>query len=124
MKPVRTTTRDLILALPDRWIKVYPKPLEIWPGGLVFGAPGKSRNTMDILAQLRALDLGTCTVEDVARIIGNDTWTRQVCNACDKVTDVTITVGQEPGWDSCTAQLCPRCVGEADELVDYDNDFK
>lgn len=100
MKPRVTTKRDLIRQVADRWEERYGK-----------GDYGQDK--LRILAELRSLDKEHCTESDVARVIGNTTWTRNECHACGQCVDVTVTVGEEPDYESCTATLCPGCLGDA-----------
>jgi len=73
------------------------------------------RNTADtskkeVLAQLKTLDIEKATVEDVAQIIGNYSWTRLICDECGEDVPAVVLVGQEPDYDSSTVYLCKSCA--------------
>lgn len=75
--------------------------------------------------QIEALDLDTCSKEDVAEILGNSLWTNLKCDECERQVDRVIQVGQEPDYESSTAFLCVDCVTKAHALItakDAEND--
>jgi superfamily II helicase len=51
--------------------------------------------------------------EEVNKIIGNDAWTRCTCDNCgnNRVREV-LQVGQEPDYESSTANICAACLKE------------
>lgn len=53
------------------------------------------------------------SADDVDRVIGNTSWTQCRCDECDTVCEEVIQVGQEPDYDSSTAELCFDCVLDA-----------
>ena len=55
--------------------------------------------------------------EEVAAIIGNESWTRNRCMECGRDVEVTVRFVMEPGWE--WADICPHCLRKA--LVLYDN---
>lgn len=94
------TQRDRILTVADRWRRQY-------------SYKGVDQDKLDILKNLEALDLATCSAEDVDRVIGNNSWTCVDCNECEAKTDWVIVVGEEPDYESQTARLCRSCVQRA-----------
>lgn len=108
-----TTHRDAIRNVANRWIEQYAPftndlPLFSFRNGL------KSEKTKkQISEELDALNKETATPQDVASIIGNESWTRLVCNECNKEVDAILTVGEEPDYESHTADLCMDCVRKA-----------
>lgn len=72
----------------------------------------------DIAEKLDALDVETATAEDVAAIIGNDSWCKpSKCNECGETVPVAVMVGEEPDYESATATLCFSCVEKALSLM-------
>jgi hypothetical protein len=57
------------------------------------------------------------TEEDVSSAIGNDSWTRNKCHECGLDCDTVIVLGEEPDYESNTAQICPSCIKKAVDLV-------
>jgi hypothetical protein len=57
------------------------------------------------------------TEKEVIEVIGNDTWTQNKCYECDKDVDVTITLGEEPDYESYTTTICKDCLIKALELM-------
>lgn len=91
------TQRDCILEVCDRWRSQY-------------SYKGVGQDKLDTLKKLEALDLTTCSAEDVNRTIGNNSWTDLNCNECKAKTDWVLVVGEEPDYESRTASLCRACV--------------
>jgi hypothetical protein len=94
------TQRDLIRDIVKRWEEQY-------------GKRPPEKDKADILERLKALDRKTCNAEDVARAIGNTSWTELRCDGCRKYVTEAVTVGEEPDYESSTADLCRDCVAEA-----------
>jgi hypothetical protein len=67
-------------------------------------------------AQLLALGANP-DPEDVNRIIGNKTWTQQWCNEPQCGGVAVVEVGQEPDYESSTANLCRDCLKKVAALV-------
>ena len=58
------------------------------------------------------------TPQEVAAIIGNDSWTRvEDCDDCGMDESAVVMVGQEPDYDSATAYLCKLCVEKLVQLM-------
>lgn len=55
--------------------------------------------------------------EDVNKVIGNDSWTRVACDECGEEVYAVVQIGQEPGYDSATAEVCLSCLVNAVELI-------
>lgn len=99
MNPRLITQRDLIRALPANWREQYPD--------------GGYHGHKHVQALLDALDLELATPEQVAAIIGNDSWTTLNCDGCDQRKPWIVQVGAAPDWESATARLCGQCLAEA-----------
>lgn len=69
-------------------------------------APG---NAEHVYIALSALPTGA-TEEDVVAIIGNNSWIECKCNQCWRDVDAIVSVGEEPDYESRTADLCRDCV--------------
>lgn len=68
--------------------------------------------------QLVALS-ADATAADVAKIIGNDSWAGPSrCHECGESALCTVQVGQPPGYESHTAELCEGCVRKALSLFE------
>lgn len=91
--------RQLILNVCNKWRKQYEPFDKHYP------------DKRTIYENLKKLDLETCSAKDVADAIGNSTWTRMTCSECRKDVDWVIQVGQEPDYESETANLCRDCAG-------------
>lgn len=73
--------------------------------------------------ELDALDPKTATPEDVARIIGNESWcTPQRCHECNDYSWDTVTLGEPPDYESSTATICVGCLRKAVALVEDNPD--
>lgn len=66
------------------------------------------------IQKLSALDLDTCTPEEVDAIWGHNGWNSMpFCGHCgDRDQDVTYQIGEEADYESRTAYLCQACIAE------------
>lgn len=99
------TRRQLIESVADRWGHEYREYYGAFPH-----AVGK-------LAELKSLDIATCSREAVDEIIGNSTWTRNECDVCGQDVDVVVHLGDKPDYDAQWIDVCPDCLKKAIELV-------
>ncbi len=77
----------------------------------------KAQTAGDIEDQLAALNPEKATAKDVERIIGNS-WCGSVdCDECGVQSYECVTLGQEPDHESCTANICARCLRKALQLI-------
>lgn len=68
--------------------------------------------------RLAALDPETATADDVARVIGNNSWVRpHKCDECGHESWDVVRVGEAPDYESSTAELCARCLTAAVSLL-------
>lgn len=67
--------------------------------------------------KLAQLDGETATVEEVNKIIGNNSWTRLTCNECGAHVTAVIEVGEPSDYESRTAHLCRPCLERALEFL-------
>ena len=101
------TIRDQIRACPDRWRQQY------------IGQKYEQKDKVLIYANLLKLDTETCSAEDVAKIIGNDSWAcEQKCYECDQYHATVLQIGAEPDYESSTTWLCMGCVAKAAALFE------
>ena len=57
------------------------------------------------------------TEENITKIIGNSSWTKNACDECGKDSDKLVVIGQAPDYDSSTASICPDCLKKAIDLI-------
>lgn len=103
-----TTQRQKIQSVAERWRKQYPvERCESQPDKAV------------IYEKLCALDLNTCSADEVNKIIGNSSWTRfDGCHECGNEEKQTVMLGQEPDYESYTAWICADCLRKALKLIE------
>jgi hypothetical protein len=53
--------------------------------------------------------------DDVDRIIGNDSWTRNMCSCCHKHSERVVSVDVTGGEYS--THICEKCVRKMSELL-------
>lgn len=97
-----TTKDDLVKQLPARWRKAYDSGTYGADKALILEA----LEAEPVLAEARANE-----------IIGNESWTRNECDECGQDCFATVTVGQEPEYDSATASICLSCLQKAVALA-------
>ena len=97
------TQRDLIRGVADKWRKQYD--------------PSSEAAVINKWKQLDALDKDPASVDDVARIIGNKSWTRITCHECKNDVSEAVEVGEPPDYESNTAVICRSCMTKAVTLL-------
>lgn len=72
-----------------------------------------------VSVELAALDKETATAEQVAEIIGNGSWVRErTCDECGQSSWGIVQLGEEPDYESCTADICADCLRSALKLLE------
>lgn len=80
----------------------------------VWASTMRNSDTGTIDVELRALDVETATPQDVAAIIGNDSWCcPQRCDECGDRKWQVVRLGEEPDYESATANICVDCLRKA-----------
>lgn len=103
------TERELIRSVAARWRHQYGDRGDYSSRRLRSG-----KTAAEVAAQLDQLDPETATAADVARIIGNDSWTRVAeCDECRGRAPCVVEVGEPPDYESSTARLCLPCAERA-----------
>lgn len=60
--------------------------------------------------------------EQVNEVIGNDGWTRMTCDECGNDNPpVVVQLGQEPDYESRTANVCLECLRKAVTAAEKSN---
>jgi len=93
------TKRVKIREVSVRWIEQYGRTL--------------NEKHKLIGEKLNALDVETATPEEVTGIIGNDSWTWIRCDDCREDAEKVVQLGDEPDYDSATANICLPCLQKA-----------
>jgi hypothetical protein len=104
------TERDLIRDVVKRWELQYPEEKV-----QQFKYPHLNFN--DICNSLKKLNLETCSAQDIENIIGNESWTRILCDGCGQNVTWVIQLGQDPDYESNTVHLCKECFKKAIGLI-------
>lgn len=77
--------------------------------------PTLSGSSKTISEKLHALNLSKVSANTVNKIIGNDTWTRLVCDECRKpVTKVAVLYNPDDG--SAVFNICEACATKVKTL--------
>jgi len=107
------TERDKIRGVAEAWKRQY-----FHCNNRKWGGTLKRPSTEEVYSNLLALDTKTATPEDVAKIIGNGSWARLTCNDCRKDVKAVVECGEEPDYESSTANLCVDCLKVALGLLE------
>jgi len=86
------------------------KVAERWAGQYKGGAYGADKH--DKLKKLRALG-DAPNPNDIDLVIGNNSWTRTSCHECGKDNIDVVEIGQDPDYESYTADICKPCLEKA-----------
>ena len=99
--------RTDVACVAERWRAQYP------PGSKTARGP-----TDPIYEALKSLDPATATATDVEKIIGNRSWAGVYsCHECNADVTEVVELGQEPDYESHTAQICHSCLIKAVSLI-------
>jgi hypothetical protein len=75
-------------------------------------------DTAAVYERLAALDVDTATAADVEAIIGNRSWCEpQRCHECGVRSWHVVQLGEDPDYESATANICTDCLRAALALV-------
>lgn len=99
------TERSRIKTVAERWDVVYGPEFRPIAGG----------SSKTISEKLHALNLSKVSANTVTKIIGNDTWTRIVCDEClNPVTKVAVLYN--PGDGAAVFKICESCATKVKTL--------
>ena len=102
---ITISKKEKIELIPYRWKQQYCNK-DVW----MYGA-----DKIDIYKKLSQTN--PLTEELVNQIIGNKSWTENICDECGKDSDVLIQLGQELYYESATACICKDCLDKAIKLA-------
>jgi hypothetical protein len=114
------TVRDLIRDIVATWLASYPV---CDPQHHMHRAALKmdhSRKSIEIYGKLLKLDVETATPKDVAKIIGNDSWTAMECDECGEKKPVAVArVGLDSDFDDRPeTTICRACLKSALDAIE------
>lgn len=111
------TIRSQIRDVSERWDRRYKSG--------TYGA-----DKVETGKRLAEIDPETATAEEVAAIIGNDSWAcRQDCDECGEESTIlvrvggepdyrgVVRVGEEPTYGSAPSEICQECLNTAVQLM-------
>lgn len=81
------TQRDLIKGVYERWLHQYPEP-----------QPEDKKQIATILSKL---DLSVASAKEIDEIIGNNTWTTELCQECDNRKENYLVLGEDMEFVLC-----------------------
>ena len=99
------TERSRIKGVADAWDAQY---------GPEFRPVRKGRSE-EISEKLHALNLSKVSAATVSKIIGNDLWTRLVCDECQKPV-AKVAVLYHPDDESAVFKICEACATKVKTL--------
>jgi hypothetical protein len=67
--------------------------------------------------ELAKLNKETCSAEDVNNLINSD-WVSMRCHDCGNMVKTFVELGEEPDYESYTANICLDCLKKAVNLVE------
>lgn len=98
------TIRSQIRDVSERWDRRYKS-----------GIHGADK--VETGKRLAEIDPETATAEEVAAIIGNDSWAcKQDCDECGEESEILVRVGEEPYYRR--AAICQECLNTAVRFSD------
>lgn len=78
------------------------------------GTYGMDKRGRMVGRELAALNVETATAMQVAEIIGHNGWVKpQKCDECGTESWKIVQIGEEPDYESSTANICADCIRKA-----------
>lgn len=99
------TKHQILKTLPNRFRFQYNSNRKLLDG----------KFTDDIYDLL--IDEENLTEEKAIEIIGNKSWTDNICDECKKDVNALIYLGEEPNIESNTAAICKDCLLKSVNLI-------
>lgn len=93
------TKEAVIKEVPRRWKETY------FLGGIWKYGEDKERIYNNLVKAK--------TEEEINTIIGNTSWVDIKCNECGKYVTEVVQLGEEPDYESYTADICFECLQKA-----------
>ena len=104
----RITERDRILSVAEAWDAQYSINIK----GAI---PRANAEKLAISKRLHAMNLNKVNASAVDKVIGNDSWTRVMCEECEKdVGQAVVLYGS--GSDSAI-EICESCLNLAKRVI-------
>ena len=95
---------EMCQCVPDRWAQQYRRlPSTDWK--------------YHVTQKLADLPMNERTPEKISAIIGNDSWTSNECDECDKDCEVLVRLGEEPDYDARWCDVCFDCLSKACDMA-------
>lgn len=106
-------TRELIKEVAAGWLEQYRSH----PSN--YTVSDQNCGWVETYGKLCSLDTATATSEDVARIIGNDSWTIPWCHECDAEAEdlILVRLGASEGETKSGSAVCKQCLQKAINLL-------
>jgi hypothetical protein len=99
------TKKSILELLPYKYATQYPQNSQFFDGSW-------SDDKIKLLKAEVPL-----TEERANEILGNNSWTRNKCDECNNDVYATVQLGQEPDYESATANICLDCLKKAVKLA-------
>lgn len=107
-EPIVILKRDVIRSVRARWSYQYPRDdYTFWDGS----------TAGEIRPRLAALDLETCSSEDVDKAIGSGGWADNRCDHCGEDVEALVRFGERPNYEARWQDLCLKCLVEGVEIL-------
>ena len=103
--------RTVIKLVPRRWREQYHD--RRWE--TITTKHGRDISADAIYQQLQALDLDTCSEQDVIDIVENSSWTTIRCEACERSVEHAVLIDGNAGTTGVL--ICPSCIGKATKFL-------
>ena len=109
------TTRDKIKDVARGWYENFRQEIH-------GTSSSPAKDIKDIYVKLLALDLEMCPEEEITSIMGNDKWTKLICDNCEKEVDDVVEIDDDPDEEYKAPTFCFDCIKEAyGEVVEKEN---
>lgn len=111
------TQRQVIQDVLNSWRRQYAD----YSRELLIGRPGNQRAIGIIESHIAALNLDTCSVEDVDVAIGVSGWASNECDMCgSKNNERIVRIGEATDSYMRGVDLCPECLKRAYSILEQE----
>lgn len=99
------TQREIIKAVPDRFLASFGSALD----SMAAWKPGWTRR--NIANALQAMEVRTCTPQEIDAVIGRKGWASNECDVCgEENAPITLRIGDEPDYEARWQDICLPCL--------------
>lgn len=101
------TARDEMRRVAERFLRQHQRDLD---SPAYWDRDKGGRTKRQIYEGLVALDVETCTLDDVVAAGLSSSWVTEDCDICNRTQKLWFEIGEEPDYEARYLDLCAPCI--------------